>query len=122
MMDLSRRSVNSGFGGFPVQRHLDHRLPEAQFREQALCGIVARFAPEHNLCPSPRMNPLDCRAQETLSRPLAARMLENINVVDESTRASQISPARGLEAGEDVADDLIRALGDQHQAVRIRES
>src|SRR5258706_1417564 len=99
---LLRWVPDSDFGGFPVQCHLDHCLPKTQLREQALRAVVAHLAPEYNLLSSPRVSPLDRGAHEALSGALAPRSLVDIDVVDESARAAQIPPARGLKSGEDV--------------------
>ncbi|HMI32376.1 MAG TPA: hypothetical protein VK527_11620, partial [Candidatus Limnocylindrales bacterium] len=82
MMGSPSLVSNSGFGGFSVQRHLDHCLPKTQLREQALRAIIVRFAPEDNLGFSPRVSPRDRLAEKALCDTLTPRALVDVNVVD----------------------------------------
>src|SRR5262245_15721533 len=68
-----------------------------------------------------RVEPLDRRAQQLAAGALAAGALVDVDVVDEAARAAQVHPAHALDGGEDVAHDLARTLGDEHDALGVRE-
>src|SRR5438477_11617139 len=100
-----------------IERHLEHRVAEAESIEQVLRAGIRRRAPQHHPRHAFRFRPADRRAYQLLSDALMALTVVDIDVVHEAARRAQLPPAHGLEAGEDVAHHLATSLRDHYQAI-----